>query len=372
MSNYKENEVYEDDNKTIHQEASGEVEKEIDKEIEEEEDKEVPYKYGITAYSAEFTVEELINKLQQGNIYIPDFQGQYVWTRKDASHFIEYLLSGLPVPGIFLYKEETGKMLVIDGQQRLKTLQFFKEGIFEERKFRLIDVNDTYLNKTYKTLTYEEKKWLNDSIIHSTILRQDEPSEDMSSVYHVFVRISKNLQPQEVRSRIFHGEFSKFLNEINKYENWRNLYGESRSKKLKDVELILRFYSLYYNYKKYIKPMKEFLNIFMSKNRNLQKYSKEKLKKVFKNTIDVIYKSIGNSAFRLTGAINAAVYDSVMVGIAKRLERGDIKDYEELKEKYINLLKNKNYINSYIKGTSEKEKVMNRIEMSIKEFGDVS
>jgi len=40
---------------------------------------------------------------------------------------------------------------------------------------------------------------------------------------------------------------------------------------------------------------------------------------------------IGNKAFRLERAVNAAVVDSLMVGIAKRLTtKGYVKDKEEL------------------------------------------
>jgi uncharacterized protein with ParB-like and HNH nuclease domain len=48
---------------------------------------------------------------------------------------------GLPVPGIFLSKEpDSGRMLVIDGQQRLKTLQYFYDGMFKKKEFALQEV----------------------------------------------------------------------------------------------------------------------------------------------------------------------------------------------------------------------------------------
>jgi uncharacterized protein with ParB-like and HNH nuclease domain len=59
-------------------------------------------------------------------------------------------LLGLPVPGVFLYKEpDTNKHLVVDGQQRLKTLQYFFEGVFGEKKFRLTNVSERWEGKTF-------------------------------------------------------------------------------------------------------------------------------------------------------------------------------------------------------------------------------
>jgi uncharacterized protein with ParB-like and HNH nuclease domain len=84
-----------------------------------------PIVYNITSYGADYDVRGLVDRLVKGDIIVPPFQRAYVWKQTDASSFIESLLLGLPVPGIFLSTEkEANKLLVIDGQQRLRTLQF--------------------------------------------------------------------------------------------------------------------------------------------------------------------------------------------------------------------------------------------------------
>ncbi len=75
-----------------------------------------------------------------------------------------------------------------------------------------------YEGKTYKTLENEDQLRLNDSIIHATIIRQDEPSDDQSSVYHIFERLNTGgtlLHPQEIRACIFHGPFNDLLAGLN-------------------------------------------------------------------------------------------------------------------------------------------------------------
>jgi uncharacterized protein with ParB-like and HNH nuclease domain len=90
--------------------------------------------YEVTSYGADPEVEVLVNRLNRGDIYIPPFQRDYVWKQPEASRFIESLLLGLPVPGIFLAVDPaSGKQIVIDGQQRLKTLQFFFSGYFNPK-----------------------------------------------------------------------------------------------------------------------------------------------------------------------------------------------------------------------------------------------
>src|SRR5262249_8906843 len=104
-------------------------EQEIDESIGESEET-VPFKYSITSYGTDYPVDGLVKRVGSGDIIIPTFQRGYVWSLREASRFVESLLLGLPVPSIFLSKEpESQKLLVIDGQQRLRTLAYFYEGM---------------------------------------------------------------------------------------------------------------------------------------------------------------------------------------------------------------------------------------------------
>jgi len=97
--------------------------------------------FSITSYGADYPVDTLVKRMKGEAFFIPKFQRSFVWSQRHASRFIESLLMGLPVPGIFLYKEAiTGKHLVVDGQQRLRTLQYFYSGVFLEKAFRLVGV----------------------------------------------------------------------------------------------------------------------------------------------------------------------------------------------------------------------------------------
>ena len=180
-----------------------------------------PVEYAISSYGADYPVDGLVKRINSGSIYIPKFQRSYVWNIYRAARFIESLLLGLPVPAIFLYKEtESNKLLVIDGQQRLRTLQYFYKGSFEptERTFKLPKgVQQRFQGATYETLKADERLRLDDSIIHAIIVKQEDPSEDHSqgagpsSIYHIFERLNTGgvlLQPQEIRSCIFHGKFT--------------------------------------------------------------------------------------------------------------------------------------------------------------------
>ncbi len=336
----------------------------------------VPFRYSITSYGADYPVDSLVKRLSEKAIFIPDFQREYVWKIAEASRFIESLLLGLPVPGIFLARDpKTKALLVIDGQQRLKTLEYFYKGKFEDEKpFKLRQVQAQFEGKSYEDLSLEDKRILSDTILHATIIRQDSPSDDQSSIYHIFERLNtggRQLFPQEIRACIFHGPFNDLLNDLNKDSDWRNLYGKVSSR-LKDRELILRFFALFYNLPNYARPMKEFLNDFMGKHRNLDTgLNTKKLENLFKHTCQTINEAIGPAAIRPESVLNVAVFDAVFVGIARRLVQGPITDKAELAKRHAALLKEKNFVDAYSKSTADESSVHRRIELATATFKQI-
>lgn len=276
--------------------------------------------YQISYYPADFTLKGYLDKYDSGQLVIPPFQRSYVWDQVKASKLIESFLLGLPVPGVFLYKErQTNKLQVIDGQQRiLSSVRFFKNE-FEERIFRLKSVNPRWAGKTYNELDEADQYQLNDTVLRATVVQQLDPEDD-SSVYHIFERLNTggiNLNPMEIRKCVYFGAFFSHLEELNRFEPWRQLIGKaSIDKRLRDVELVLRVLALSHNLSSYEKPMKRFLNTFMLKHRRMREVTlTEELRtqaKAFREACARLREALGEKPFHLRGRLNFAVLDSVM------------------------------------------------------------
>lgn len=347
----------------------------------------IPFTYSITAYGADYPVDSIVKRVAAGDIVVPrfgwnitepseivGFQREYVWPRPKADRFIESLLLGLPVPGIFLVREQSGRFLVLDGHQRLYTLHSFYEGIINGHEYRLgSNVQDRFSGKRYKDLDTEDRRRIDDSIIHATVVRQDQPTEDQSSIYVIFERLNTggvNLQPQEIRVALYHGELVTVMNELNDLPAWRRLYG-TKSRRLKDIEMILRFFAFYFHETSYRSPMKDFLNRYMASNQNLQRESADDLRRAFVTVTNFVDGTIGHAAFRPVRAINAAVVDSVLVGAARRLAIGPITDPEQFRQAYAKLLQNEEYRSSIETGTSQEANVATRMARATSAFRNV-
>lgn len=341
-----------------------------------------PVEYAISSYGADYPVDGLVKRINSNAIYIPCFQRSFVWNVYRASRFIESLLLGLPVPAIFLSRElDSNKMLVIDGQQRLRTLQYFYNGIFKptDSAFRLRGVQPRYQGKTYETLSEDDRLRLDDSIIHAIIVKQESPDADgedtasPSSAYHIFERLNTGgvlLQPQEIRSCIYHGPLVELLESLNSNADWRSLFGNV-STRMRDRELILRFLALYSHSDQYSKPMKEFLNHFASEYRKLDTPTSERFKSVFAATVKLVLEAVGSKAFKTTNAVNAALFDAVMVGAARRRVTGPVADHAAFKVKYEALLGDQAFKQSISSGTTDEANVVTRLSKATEAFRDV-
>ena len=89
------------------------------------EEDEVPVEYDIATYPSDFTLSGIHTMWHDGDIEIPEFQREFVWTIKQSSLLIESFLLGLPVPSVFFYIDEEHKNLVIDGQQRILSVVYY-------------------------------------------------------------------------------------------------------------------------------------------------------------------------------------------------------------------------------------------------------
>ena len=254
--------------------------------------------------------------------------------------------------------------MVIDGQQRLKSLLFFYDGLLRGKEFKLHGVTKELEGLTYRTLEDDDRRRLDDSILHAIVIKQDDPENDDSSVYMVFERLnttSTALSPQEIRACVYHGSFNDYLAKASGNRNWRAIFGKPSARQ-KDRELLLRFFALFYKLDSYRRPMKVFLNNFMNENRHLERYDESTLNGILEPTMALVNETVGREAFRPQHALNASVTDAILVGVARRLQEKPVTDRTAVKAALDPVLEETSFADLYTVGTTDPEKVRARIE----------
>jgi len=327
-----------------------------------------PSRFEITSYPTDFSLSVLRDMYEAEDLVVPQtFQRRYVWSNRQASRLIESFLLGLPVPEIFLYREKASqKLLVIDGQQRLKSLYHFLSGTFEDgTEFRLRDIQPKWSGKTFSELSEPDRRKLETSPLRAIIVAQQHP-KDNTSIYHVFERLNTGgtkLKNQEIRNCLFRGPFSEMLKELNLNAEWRKILGSSDiDKRQRDIELMLRFFALLYSSKSYYKPMKDFLSEFMDRQNQSSKKWLRGSRQVFLSTTSFIYSSLGAKPFHARrGGLNAAVFDAVYVAVGRKAPKRPSSSFER---RYRSILRNVEFVSFTSEATTDADTVRGRIALA--------
>lgn len=323
------------------------------------------------------TIDSLIGQFKNGILKIPDFQRKFVWTIEQSSKFIESLLLGLPIPSFMFYEDAESNQLIVDGQQRMKSIIFFvgddsvdisklSDKERERYKFELtgLSKDSKYKEKTFQNLDEKDRKrLLYKSMLDINLITLDD-TDDLSSIYYIFERLNTGgtpLKPQEIRNCICAGKFNKFLLHLNEYSTWRKFFNESNAiDHLQDVELILRFFALYDRVELYKSPMKDYLTDYMKFMKDISDEDEITKEKLFKSTIESVYLHLGSRAFRPNNGINSAVFDSIMLAFAKNINSVPI----DIKDKYERLCTNKEYMKYCGQSSGDNSSVRYRIQMA--------
>lgn len=348
------------------------IEKGYDDNLEDEEPRDIRYR--ISSYGADPEVETLVQRLDKDTYTIPDYQRGYVWSQNRASQFIESLLLGLPVPGIFLYRDSaTKRFLVIDGHQRLRSLHGFYQGQFPgtQKLFILKGVDSRFEGRTYLNLSEEDRIALDTAVIHATIIEQEEPDEDeKSSIYQIFRRINSGavpLSPHEIRYCVSYGVLGKSIKEWNMYGPWRVLVGKVNPR-MKDQELILRFFALLFSWREYRAPMQGYLDRFLDEYRDATEINGVSMEWIFKETTGRIFALLGDGACRIGRAINVAFLDAVMVATAIGVLESRLVSSSEYDFGYLRLLADHDFVQAISRATARPDNVSLRIEKALQQL----
>ncbi|MGI9250348.1 MAG: DUF262 domain-containing protein [Pseudohongiellaceae bacterium] len=339
----------------------------------EEEEDEVTIDYEILSYPSDFTLSGIEEKWKNEDIVIPDYQRDFVWKRSQSSVLIDSFLRGLPVPPVFFYVDEDNKSVVIDGQQRILSVIFFFEGHFgkesnqkKRQVFRLIglDEKSPYVGKRFVDLAESDQRKLKDAVLRSINIRQLNPENEQTSAYHIFERLNTGgtpLKPQEIRNCLFRKGLSSKLKELNQDANWRLIIGkEYVDKHQRDIELVLRVFSLVGAVDKYESPMKVFLNNSMKNHDEGNTPKVRKFLKQFPKTTKLVVEKFGEKPFHLRGPLNISVLDSVMNVVSEHYGK---LDFRTLKKRYKKLVDNKRFEELTTLATTDTKVVRERIDL---------
>lgn len=326
------------------------------------------------------TVHDICRRIDQG-LYImdPDFQRDFIWNLEKQSRLIESLLMRIPLPVFYLAERGDGKVIVIDGLQRLTTISNYIKNGFSLRK--LDQENIPFYGKYFKDLSVKLQTRLEDTQLIIYLLDEKIPER---ARLDIFERVNGGvpLSRQQMRNCIYCGQATRMLAELAKNMTFKKATGRSLSwRTMRDREFINRFMAFYtLGVDAYKGDMDLFLGEALS-NLNKESDSRiEELKKIFINSMDVCYEIWGENCFRKyqqtqqdrRNVINAALFDVISIKMTDYTVSQVRPNKEKFKKLLAELFADDNFLRSISLATNGLKQVRTRFDFITKAFQEIA
>ncbi len=197
----------------------------------------------IEFYLTEYSIELLAQKMHTGDFEIPAYQREDTWEPSRKSRFIESLLMGLPIPFLFFWESPaTGKLEIVDGSQRLRTIEQFVLGgmVLGE-----LDELSALQGLAFGDLPESRQRKIKNRSIRGIVLSEHADEEARFDLFDRINTSSKIATKAEVRRGALLGPFLNLVIELANDPRFEGLapVPEQQTKVRAREELVTRFFA---------------------------------------------------------------------------------------------------------------------------------
>lgn len=235
----------------------------------------------------DFPIESIVSNLKRGRFFIPDYQREYIWNNEKKSKFIESILIGIPIPFLFLYREEKeGSLEIVDGAQRIQSLEEYCDN-----KLNLINLDKLVsLNGSkFEDLPKKYQETFLTTALRLIILDEETTIDSRREIFKRLNTTSEKLKSSEIRKGSLEGSFSTFISECAKEPIFIEMckVTENKSKRREEEELISRFFAYSENLENYNGKVSEFIYNYVE-TKNKSNFNREKMYNEFINVFNFL------------------------------------------------------------------------------------
>jgi uncharacterized protein DUF262 len=283
-------------------------------------------RYVITDFSVELVASKFKDHAEaEGDIYVPDYQRALAWTDDKQSYFIESLILRVPIPPVFFYEVE-GRLEIVDGSQRIRTLVSFVRDKFSLKGLEKLDILNGF---EFSKLPVAVQRRLNNTPIRSYVLDQ---GTDESTRVDLFRRLNtsgKMLQDAEIRKGAFRGPFLDLViqcAESNLFLSVTPHIGGRVDPQSERQELVTRFFVYAKRYMDFKHDVRKFLDASMQElNKTLanDQLQLDQMRNEFELTMQFIFDNYPKAFYRAEKGkrVPRVRFEAVAVGTALALRQ---------------------------------------------------
>lgn len=268
------------------------------------------------------TVHDILRRIEKGSFVMdPEFQRDFIWPEDKQSKLIESVMMRIPLPVFYLAEDEVGRLIVVDGLQRLSTFQRF---VNNELRLKLPGQSDIH-NKRFNELSPKLQNRVEDCNLLLYVIDAKVPER---ARLDIFERVNGGipLTRQQMRNCLFMGPATQFIKQEAKTELFRTATGRSLdTNKMRDREFVNRFCAFQLlPIASYRGDMDDFLAQALRRMNSLSADQLEALSQEFKTSLTNNHRVFREHAFRKysepggrRSVINASLWDVMSTGLSR-------------------------------------------------------
>jgi hypothetical protein len=272
------------------------------------------------------SLDTLIERIRHEDIDMnTDFQRHAdLWDNKKMSRLIESIMIRFPLPAFYFDASRDDNWLIVDGLQRLSSIRKF----VIEQKLRLSGLEFlTDLNGcTYDKLNRKYQRRIKECPVTVYMIKPGTPDDVKYSVFRRINTGGLTLNNQEIRNALAKPEDRQLLEDAANLKYSKAMLGDL-SKRMKDQELVLRFWAFYrfdYLDEKNKKQMASFLDKAMEEIKQGDDDYRAMFRRKYASAIERCYQLLGESGFEKDPSSNmskksknSSLFEVWMVELAK-------------------------------------------------------
>ena len=322
------------------------------------------------------SASDVVRRVNDNRLVLdPDFQRGFVWDINKQSRLIESIILRIPLPVFYLAENKDGKLIVVDGRQRLTTLvRFFKN----EWGLHLEDRPELH-GKRFTDLVTRYQNRLEDCQLHFYIIDQSVPERARLDIFER-VNGGEVLTRQQMRNALYNGPATRFLQQEADSDLFQKATGKSlNSRKMQDREFVNRFCSFYLlPIEDYRGDMDKWLAMGLNKMNKMPSEEMTQLSSRFQQSMQSNFEVFGRLSFRkhrdpdqTRCILNAALFDVMSTELAK-YEQATVKDKAaDFREEFYRLMQNSSFVQAITYGPNGANQVRTRFKITCETFAEV-
>ena len=323
------------------------------------------------------TINDVIRRIDESRYVMdPDFQRDFIWNETKQSKLIESVIMRIPLPVFYLAEDPEGRMIVVDGLQRLSTFDRF---IRNKLRLKLPDRSE--LNeRTFGDLPAKLQNRLEDCNLIMYIIDSKAPER---AKLDIFERVNGGvpLTRQQMRNCLFQGRSTEFLKNEAGSEIFLEATGHSLNKKtMRDREFINRFCAFQtIGLEEYRGDMDDFLALCLHRMNKSEEASILRLSEQFRRGLVNNFSLFGRHSFRrfesldqsYRSVLNASLWDVMSTGLSRYPESHVQASAGGLHARIKSLLENEEFVDAITLSTNNTNRVNVRFKLSGQAIGEV-